>query len=296
METLTPKLVHDWVVQLSLTGLLLAVACSVSASQALPVYPGAELIEASNSDSIDRYRIVLSSLKKIRNVLQPDRTITVKGRSSTRTYYVPDERDVEALIAHYKVSSSEAFETLFSCQGRDCGSSNYWANTVFKNRILYGPEQFQYYWVGLNSETQDYELVYLGRRGTRKIYVHHEIIVTEDSAKEPGNTPILFDGAGIIRLPLQQVASDLDGLAELLQRYLDKVADQKMAIVVHDAQQGTETLVQAINRTASEAAVIRQQLIGKGLPEGRLTAHGAGPLGPVEALKYPRVDVVLLPD
>jgi hypothetical protein len=294
METLTPKLVHDWLVQLPLTGLLLAVACSVSASQALPVYPGAELIETSNSDS-DRYRIVLSSLKKIRNVLQPDRIITVNGRSSARTYYVPDEIDVEVLIAHYKGSTTGAFETLFSCQGRDCGSSNYWANTVFKNRILYGPEQFQYYWVGLNSETQNYELVYLGRRGTRKIYVHHEIIVTEDSAKARDNTPVLFDGAGIVRLSLQQVASDLDGLAELLQRYLNKAADQKMAIVVHDAQQRTETLVQAINRTTSEADLIRQQLIRKGLPEGRLSAHGAGPLGPVEDLKYPRVDMVLLP-
>jgi hypothetical protein len=288
---------------------LLVVACSASASQALPVYPGAELIETKNNDNIDRYRIILSSLKKIRNVLVPDRIITVRGRSSSRTYYVPEERDVEALIAHYKISSAEAFETLFSCQGRNCGSSNYWANTVFKNRILYGPEQFQYYWVGLNNKTQNYELVYLGRRGTRKIYVYHEVIVAEKIAAEkivaekivaknrvtePVNSSFLLDQTGIVRLSMQQLTSDLDGFAMLLQRFLDKSTAQKVAIVVNDGQQETETVMQAMERTAREASAIRKQLISKGLREGQLYAHGAGPMGPVEDYKFPRVDIVLL--
>ena len=62
----------------------------------------------------------------------------------------------------------------FTCRGRDCGRSNGWANQVFGQAILYGPEANQFY----IAADQDGELVsaYVIERGNRRIYAHVEAL------------------------------------------------------------------------------------------------------------------------
>jgi len=293
---------RHWSLQLLLVWVLTSSVFSVLGAEDLPAYPGADLVETQNSGDVIRNQIILSSLKKIRNVLEPDRAIIVQGRRRSRTYYVPDVLDIEDVIEHYRNSANQGNETLFTCQGRSCGSSNYWANTVFKNSILYGPEQFQYYWVGLNRQTHQYQLIYMGRRGTRKIYVHHEVIAatTQDPKlvdPELAEKNKQFGDKRIIRVSLAEFVPDLDAFAMLLLGTLQASANEKarVAIVVHDKQQGIETLQQAIDRTTRQAEGLKRQLMGKGVAEDRLEAYGVGPLSPVEDRRYPRVDLVLLP-
>ena len=40
----------------------------------------------------------------------------------------------------------------------------------FGYRILYGPEQYQHYWVGRDAGGKHWESVYVGRRGNGKVY------------------------------------------------------------------------------------------------------------------------------
>ncbi|MBT3427748.1 MAG: DUF4892 domain-containing protein [Gammaproteobacteria bacterium] len=295
MEYLTSRIDRTWLPRVLLSWLLLSLAILTAAAADLPVYPGAELVESQSGGALERNQVILSSLKKIRNVLEPDRIISVRGSRSTQTYYVPDVRNVEVVIDHYKDSARQGYETLFSCQGRSCGSSNYWANTVFKNSILYGPEQFQYYWVGLDSATKYYHLVYLGRRGTQKIYLQHEVIVVETQDIVGAIDGRRFGSTGVMRLPLAEFATDLDGLTTVLLGQLPESSNARLAIVVHDYQQESETLQQAIDRTTNQAEVLKSQLINQGLAGQRLEAYGVGPLSPYAELRYPRVDLVLLP-
>lgn len=296
MEYLTFKPCRAWLPQVLLGWLLLGLGIPVAPAADLPVYPGAELVESQPGGAVERNQIILSSLKKIRNVLEPDRIASVRGSLSTQTYYVPNVRNVDVVIEHYKDSVRQGYETLFTCQGRSCGSSNYWANTVFKNSILYGPEQFQYYWVGLDSATRYYHLVYLGRRGTQKIYIQHEVIAVETQGIGGGARDSKYFGStGVVRLPLAEFASDLDELALMLLGQLRENSNARVAIVVHDYQQELETLEQAIDRTTKQAEVLKRQLIDLGLAGQRLEAYGVGPLSPYEELQYPRVDLVLLP-
>ena len=72
----------------------------------------------------------------------------------------------DALVAN----RVDRLQPQFSCDGRACGSSGDWANGVFGYRILYGPEQYQHYWVGRDAGGKHWESVYVGRRGNGKVY------------------------------------------------------------------------------------------------------------------------------
>ena len=295
MEYLTARQDRTWLPRVLLGLIVLSLGTLTASAAGLPVYPGAELVESQSGGAVERNQIILSSLKKIRNVLEPDQIISVRGSRSTQTYYVPGVRNVEVVIEHYKDSAAQGYETLFTCQGRTCGSSNYWANTVFKNSILYGPEQFQYYWVGQDNATKHYHLVYLGRRGTQKIYLQHEAIVVENQGVARAINGMQFGSSGIIRLPLSEFEADLDELAVVLLRQLPENSTTRVAIVVHDYQQELETLEQAIDRTSNQAERLKRQLINQGLAGQRLEAYGIGPISPGGELQYPRVELVLLP-
>ena len=56
----------------------------------------------------------------------------------------------------------------FACEGRACGSSSYWANKIFNNAVLYGPEQFQNY--AVFRTPSGWWTIYISQRATRKIY------------------------------------------------------------------------------------------------------------------------------
>ena len=82
----------------------------------------------------------------------------------------------------------ENYRKLFSCIGRECGSSNYWANDIFGNRILYGPERNQYYSVfdAANEGREDFIAMYIITRGNRRVYAYFEFI-------EPGGAQSRID-------------------------------------------------------------------------------------------------------
>jgi len=77
-------------------------------------------------------------------------------------------RELEARAAPYLEQLQGIGSLEFECKGRECGSSSYWANKIFKSAMLYGPEQFQSYAVFRTSA--GWWTVYIGQRATRKIY------------------------------------------------------------------------------------------------------------------------------
>lgn len=152
---------------------LLATALAEASDFPELVHPtGAELVKEQVDATKAAYQVVLGALEKINRQLEPEASETVIATRAARTYYLPQSRRTAKVLAHYQPQLEALGELLYQCSGRTCGSSSYWANRIFDEAILYGPEQYQHYLVLQIGDSADYLAVYIGQRATRKIYVH----------------------------------------------------------------------------------------------------------------------------
>ena len=140
---------------------------------------GAELVDQESNDTLQYHLVVLGALEKVNRELEPEASEFVQARKRSWTWYLPEARRTERVFNHYLNEVEPLGELAFTCSGRGCGSSSYWANTIFKHAILYGPEQFQHYLAIRLGDGSGFLVVYIGERATRKIYVHIEQITTK---------------------------------------------------------------------------------------------------------------------
>ncbi|MEX2328020.1 MAG: DUF4892 domain-containing protein, partial [Pseudomonadales bacterium] len=183
-------------------------------------------------------------------------------------------------------------EILFECKGYRCGSSNYWANSVFGRSILYGPAQYQHYFLTeIVSDTTYYVATYVALRGTREIYVHLDVVA------EKASTTI--DGARIVAALESKGRFVIDAgdetasIAPILEAMQIKPL-MRVAIVRHGERQQGESVEAAIERTGTVASEFVRQLVAEGVNETRIEAFGVGPLAPVGRDLVDRTEIVLL--
>lgn len=93
----------------------------------------------------------------------------VSGHLLEATYQIVDGYSAAEMLQQHTEAFKDAqgVATLFQCDGRDCGRSVQWANRVFDQRLLYGQDNDQRYWVGESTA------------GDRKIYVAYSAYRTE---------------------------------------------------------------------------------------------------------------------
>jgi len=166
------------------TLILVCLTCAAIAAEpfskvSLKPYRSAEAVSDEWS-SASSHLVVLGSLEKVNRELEPEKSEIFYGRRYQETYYLPEARRTGQVFEHYRSQLEALGEILFECDGRACGSSSYWANKVFEEAILYGPEQFQKYVIASRSDGGGYVAVYIGERATRKIYVHQVHFLIED--------------------------------------------------------------------------------------------------------------------
>ncbi|MEM7279819.1 MAG: DUF4892 domain-containing protein [Pseudomonadota bacterium] len=151
----------------------------------LSLTQGAELVDERFESEVVSHEVVLGSLEMINRQLTPEDSTWVRGTRIGYTYFLPDARDTQVVMDDILTQLSELGELAFQCEGRGCGSSNYWANRIFDQAILYGPVRYQRYTaVKLNDDT-GYVVVYVGMRATRKIYVKIQHVDTQSSQRIP---------------------------------------------------------------------------------------------------------------
>ena len=142
-------------------------------------FPDSEIISVEFDEDVN-YRLVLSGLQRTRGLVTPESSERLRGDVTKIVYEVSQEFTGEDVYNFFQQQLQERnYTDLFTCSGRGCGSSNYWANDIFGNRILYGPERNQYYLAvradnGL--ETSPHLALYIITRGNRRIYAYLEII------------------------------------------------------------------------------------------------------------------------
>ena len=271
-------------------------------------YADSEIIERDLQRDIN-YRIVLGALERVRGEVIPEDSERLRGDVTKITYEVSQEFTGEDVYAFYQEQlTAKNYELLYSCGGRECGSSNYWANDIFRNRILYGPERNQHFMAFRANpalEEGPYFSVYIITRVNRKIYAYIEI-VEPAGTQEPEQRPVMVEIAEL------QIPEELSGAAgsNLLQRLQkqgsvilppisfqsnDRLAgpadieslvsalnsDPALSIyvVVHLKQDG-QSLQELMPRSLVRANSLRQALIAAGIDAQRMEAAGVGPLAP----------------
>lgn len=253
-------------------------------------FPDSEIVEIKFEEDIN-YRVVLGSLQRTRGQVVPEDSERLRGDVTKLTYEISPEFTGEDVYLFFQEQVAEkSYSELFTCTGSACGSSNYWANDIFRKRILYGPERNQFYLVMQNSadaEVVSFISLYIITRGNRRAYAHIEIIEVGGSIAPPNiinisdlSTKLLNEGSLILpdiefreddRLSL---STDLSFLVELLQ----KNPSNRFYLVTH--VQGDAPLSDLMQRSITRANEVAGRLIGMGVSANQIIAEGVGPLAP----------------
>jgi len=270
------------------------------------------------------YRIILGALERVRGEVIPEDSERLRGDVTKITYEASQEFTGGDVYAFYQEQlAAKNYEVLYSCQGRECGSSNYWANDIFRNRILYGPERNQHFMAFRTSsarQSDPYFSLYIITRVNRKIYVHLEI-VEPAGTQDPEQIAAV---AEIIELPVVEAESNQSG-SGLLQRLREQGSvvlpafsfqsndrltvpvdveslvsalnsDQALSVyVVAHLKQDGQSLQELMQRSLVRANSLRQALIAAGIEGQRIEAAGVGPLAPncVSGDCKERIEIVL---
>jgi hypothetical protein len=253
-------------------------------------FPDSEIVEIEFEEDIN-YRVVLGSLQRTRGQVVPEDSERLRGDVTKLTYEISPEFTGEDVYLFFQEQVVEkSYSELFTCTGSACGSSNYWANDIFRKRTLYGPERNQFYLVmqsSADAEVVSFISLYIITRGNRRAYAHIEVIEVGGSIA-PRNiidvsdlsTRLLNEGSLILpdiefreddRL---SSSTDLSFLVELLQNN----PSNRFYLVTH--VQGDASLSDLMQRSITRANEVARRLIGMGVSAGQIIAEGVGPLAP----------------
>ncbi|HEY5680959.1 MAG TPA: DUF4892 domain-containing protein [Pseudomonadales bacterium] len=256
-------------------------------------FPHAWIVAYERDTEMLPREFVVSRVDKTRRDVRAERKVRAEADLESVTYRIPPGTPAAEVAAHYRRLLGA--DVLFSCGGRDCGRSNHWANYIFEQPILYGPDQNQSY---LAVQHAGHLLgLYVIERGNKRVYAHLQVfrpgqpvavavnqVLTERLA---GNGYVVVEG--VTPLPNGTLPpSSRDVLAGLAPD-LGIFAGHRVYVVCHlYGSQSTEQLMEASSACSSTAAEL---LARPGGPA--LVGFGAGPLLPRGPTSTRRVELVL---
>lgn len=263
---------------------------SYSQTEAHPLvsqFPDSDLVAVEFEEDAN-YRLVLGTLQRTRGVVVPENSERLRGDITKLRYEVSQEFSGEDVFQFFQQQFGElGYETLFTCSGRECGSSNYWANDIFRNRVLYGPERNQYFMALQTAGADAHIVLYIITRGNRRTYAYLEIVEEEGAELPEISVPVTevlatIGTTGSVAIPDLTFTNDrqLDN-PEILASIAAEMSEQpelNFYIVAHLS--GDQDLQPLLNRSTARAQTVRQQLINLGVDANRLVARGLGPLAP----------------
>lgn len=252
-------------------------------------FPDSSLEEIEVVEDVS-YRLVLGTLQRNREEVVPEDALRIRGDVTKLTYQVSQEFSGEDVYNFFREQITEKrYQVLYSCSGRSCGSSNYWANDIFRNRILYGPERNQYFMalrVGQQDSPAAHISLYIITRANRRTYAYLEVVEeTVSSGVVALASPELLEtlnARGAVSLPNIEFTSDTElsedsDLRPALE-LLESNPELRFYLVAH--LDGEGPLAELIARSRVRAEALRTQLIARGVQASRLIADGVGPLAP----------------
>ena len=290
-------------------------AASASAEGAVEFSVGADAqVLSRTSDQVEEFRIVLSAAEKTGRELRIKDELVVSGTRQAVLWRLPDAAELDATFR--RVAAQLSGETLFSCEGRDCGRSHSWANLVFKEPLLYGQDRFQRYRV-VRNEAGVIQLVYLIQRGNRRLHLLHSTLTTAETALDRRSVLLnRLNRSGVVRLAAEpRVSGELTTEdLEALRAAGAQLAPLNVGEVYVVCHLYGEPEVASLLAASSQCATLAAEALQAGYEDGQLAgvseeprnrarsaatrfvAFGAGPLLPrlaTEADGGSRVELVL---
>ena len=203
-------------------------AADVQGSHDLPSVPRfahAQIIDFSSQADAERV-YPLSPLRRVSNQLRMEQSEEVVGQLTALTYELPRERKArEAFTEARKALLGNGAQPLFWCEGRECGSSSQWANAIFGNARLFGPDDQQDFLLVRLAEPSSESLVALYgiTRGNRRAYLHVEQMDASSSIADllPNPATLLRElkSSGLLRLQGLPVEPDARWVQVLVQAF-----------------------------------------------------------------------------
>jgi hypothetical protein len=227
-----------------------AAAADVMGSRDLEVltrFPGAEIVDFRERSGERAYP--LGALRRLSGKLHYEREVTSAGQLTAVTYALPALHGaLEVFGQSHGQLREQGAHMLYWCEGRECGSSNLWANNVFGNARLYGSDDQQAYAVLRLAEPNANSLLvlYAITRGNRKAYLHVEQLDASEALGEvlPSAATLLRQLRSNGTLDLGQLQGEPDAQwSQVLARALSQDSTLRVMISGAQAQQWRERLV-----------------------------------------------------
>ena len=268
-----------------------------SDASGLDRFPRAWIIAYERQDEFAPREFIVSAVEKIRRELRIERKLRLDATAVRVTYQIPAGVPLSEVIAHYEEALGS--EALFSCRGRDCGRSNGWANQVFGQAILYGPESNQFY-IAADVGGQLMS-AYVIERGNRRIYAHVEALQPRQAVEAVTNAELTEELAGngfatIAGVRPRRDGSIPDAGLETLRGLSARLRIfERLTLHVVCHLYGPEDTALMLERSM-ECAQAARDALGEGIDADagpKLVPFGAGPLLPRAGGAVARIELVL---
>ncbi|MDH3644876.1 MAG: DUF4892 domain-containing protein, partial [Gammaproteobacteria bacterium] len=186
-------------------------------------FPHGWIVDYQRDDELLPREFVVSRVDKTRRDVRAERKVRTDARLESATYRIPDGTPRKEVVQHYL--SLLGSESLFSCDGRDCGRSNHWANYIFKQAILFGPDKNQFY-IAVDHGGHLVS-VYIVERGNKRVYAHVTVLEPAAPVAVTHNQIFTEQLAGHGYAVIDGVTPSLDGeLPDRARRALGELAGQ----------------------------------------------------------------------
>jgi hypothetical protein len=292
-----------WLVLVAVAGPAVAASPDVPGSRdpfGVDRVPRSWIVDYQRDNEVRARDVVLGKVDSIRRDVRIEDQITVQSAIESVTYQMPDGVPVDAVVEHY--ARELGSDVLYQCTGRACGRSTDWANQVFGQAVLYGPDRNQRYvareWQGRLVA------LYVIERGNQRVYAHLRFYEAEGSFAIQPNVLLARRLAERGWATVEAVSPDADGsfgdgASQVLGALAAVLADfggQEMYLVCHlYSDETVETLLAASLRCAENgvALIAAGADASAGSEPARLTPFGAGPLLPRTSADTSRLELVL---
>ena len=220
----------------------------------LPRFPGSEIVTFKQQAEQERI-YPQGTIRRISGRLRYEREVLAEGDLTAITYQLPATHSATDVFTEAREAlQKQDAQLLYWCQGRECGSSSLWANSVFGNSTLYGSDDQQAYARLRLAEPRHDSVValYSITRGNRRAYLQVEQLDASAPLAQVLPTPATLSrqlkSSGELRLP---AAAKPDGdWLELLSRSLNLDSTLRVSLSGAEAERWREALIEQRVRAA----------------------------------------------
>jgi len=211
------------------TGFMGLFATAVAANTVEKIFPIAQSVGEKTENAV-RYLLPLGRVKEDPKVgrIQPSKYKRVDGNLLALTWQLDSSltlqdarKQIEAFLDNQKV------ERLFQCEGRDCGESFSWADSIFNQSLLFGSDRTQRLWVIKDRDAVRYHVLYLVERPNRRIYLHEDTIIVPAQMQSAEQALSVLNSRGriiVAGVPVKAGKGDFSGVLERLSAWQPEIS------------------------------------------------------------------------